>query len=388
MGRGPTNNTKTMNNKPQTINPYHTNTPPPNWQATLTTLAQNFIGRKSIFSEINQFIQQRDRGYISIIAPPGSGKSALLAKYVLTHGHTVYYNCQIDPQASTRQTQVDLFLQNISHQLIHRYNLNYPTLPENATQDGGFLILLLEQISSSLPPKQPLIIAIDALDALNKNDQISYTNILYLPRYVPQQIYFLITRRPFLSQNSRLLIEAPHKVINLKNYDRETRADMSEYIQQFCSQNQHRQILNNWLAKQQITQATLTENLLNYAGNCWQYLTTVLKAIIEGFYQTNFDQAQLPPALISYYQQHWQKMFAQPPTELELNILQQLANTNLGLSVETIAENLDCNLDADEFDIEEILEQWWEFLQVEKNESERKYSFYHPSFREFIRNNC
>ncbi len=369
-----------MNNKLQTINPYHTNTPPPNWQPILTTLAENFIGRKSLFSEINQFIQQYDRGYISITAPPGSGKSALLAKYILTHSHSVYYNCQIHQQNRTH-----LFLQNISHQLIHRYDLDYPILPENATQDGGFLILLLQKISDSFPSNQHLIIAIDALDALDLNDQISYTNILYLPRYVPQQIYFLITRRPFLSQNSRLLIEAPHQVINLKNYHQETRAEMREYIQQFLSQNQHQEILHRWLAKQQIRQNIFTENLLNYAGDNWLYLTTVLRAIIDDFYNTKFDQNQLPPALVSYYQQHWQKMFPESPTELELNVLKQLVNSDISLSVETIAKNLDESLEGDEFDIEEILENWREFLEIEKNELGERYSLYHSSFQDFLR---
>jgi len=115
---------------------------------------------------------------------------------------------------------------------------------------------------------------------------------------------------------------------------------MREYIKQFLSQNQHQEIFARWLAKQQIRENIFTENLVNYPLHNWLYLTTVLKTIIDDFYDTKFHQSQLPPALVSYYQQHLPKMFPNSPTELELNILKQLFNSDFSLSVKTIAKNL------------------------------------------------
>mgnify|MGYP001796698335 CR=1 FL=1 len=68
--------------------------------------------------------------------------------------------------------------------------------------------------------------AIDAVDAIDYKTQPLGTNLFYLPRYIPDGIYFIITRRPFKKEQSRLLIEAPSKYIDLseyslKNWDKE-----------------------------------------------------------------------------------------------------------------------------------------------------------------------
>jgi len=84
-------------------------------------------------------------------------------------------------------------------------------LPDNVTEGSWFLSLLLQKISDSLEPNQRLIIAIDALDAIAPNSQAPSSNLFYLPRYLPHQVYFLLTRRPFVRERSRLLIEASLK---------------------------------------------------------------------------------------------------------------------------------------------------------------------------------
>jgi hypothetical protein len=44
------------------------------------------------------------------------------------------------------------------------------------------------------------------------------------------------------------------------------------------------------------------------------------------------------------------------------------------------AEDIAQIIDEDEFDIEEVLENWLEFLQVEPIEGKTRYSLYHSSF--------
>jgi hypothetical protein len=61
-------------------------------------------------------------------------------------------------------------------------------LPDKVTSGGWFLTELLQEISDRLEPNQRLIVAIDALDAVDLNNQPSGSNLFYLPRYSVSQI--------------------------------------------------------------------------------------------------------------------------------------------------------------------------------------------------------
>ncbi len=106
------------------------------------------------------------------------------------------------------------------------------------------------------------------------------------------------------------------------------------------------------------------------------YVSEILKAINANFYPEGLDLKKLPPGLIAYYQNHWQQMASNPPTGLELGVINALANAEEGLSVEAIA----ANSNLDQFDVEEVLENWVEFLKI----NEDKYQLYHPSFQQFL----
>ena len=48
------------------------------------------------------------------------------------------------------------------------------------------------------------------------------------------------------------------------------------------------------------------------------------------------------------------------------------------------AEDIAQIIDEDEFDIEEVLENWLEFLQPERIQGATRYSLYHSSFRNWL----
>ena len=99
-----------------------------------------------------------------------------------------------------------------------------------------------------------------------------------------------------------------------------------------------------------------------------------------------FDAKSLPSALEAYYQQHLQKMFpgeeANSNAQGVLNTLVQ--NSSLPhlspLSVEEIYQLID----ADEYDVEEILENWIEFLTLHRIDGDNYYSLYHTNFRKWL----
>ena len=81
------NNTKIKNTKVY----------PQEFEAIINEKSFNFVGREFVFSAINNFINQYDNGYFTIVGEPGSGKSAIVAKYVKENKGVVYYNVEDNP---------------------------------------------------------------------------------------------------------------------------------------------------------------------------------------------------------------------------------------------------------------------------------------------------
>ncbi|MBD2596008.1 ATP-binding protein [Nostoc spongiaeforme FACHB-130] len=292
------------------------NTPPQldcQFQQIILEKSQNFTNCEFIFTAIDDFIHKYNRGYFTIVGSPGSGKSAILAQFFASYNShpdikIIYYNAQI----KGKNTAED-FLKYVCSQLIRKKQ----EIPDNATEGSWFLSLLLQQISDEIAPNQKLIIAIDALDTINPNKQPLGTNLLYLPRYLPPGIYFLLTRRPFKPEKSGLLIEAPSQILDLSPHN-----------------------LKNW----------------------------------------DTDSA---------FTQHWQQMQGEGFSDIAIKILQILATAeNEGISASTILQRIHRTnpptLDADIFDVEEVLENWFEFLQQHQINNQIRYSLYHANFREWL----
>ena len=355
----------------------------------------NFLGRDFVFTAINNFLNRYNRGYFTIIGLPGSGKSAIIAQYINQNNppenrQVIYYNAELEGK-----NQAEEFLKYICSQIIATFDqISLPNLPDNATEGSWFLSLLLQQISENLQPNQKLIIAIDSLNCINSHLQPPGTNIFYLPRYIPQGVYFLLSRRPFLSDNSGLLIEAPVQSLHLADYPQENKQDIQNYIQSYInlspecrdvpwkvSTPNNVSTLKSWLNTHQINEAEFITNLTNRSENNFMYVSQILTAITNNFYpQPSQLATSFPPPLETYYQQHLEKMLGSQYEDFPLAVLKVLAQTTQPISVTDIA-NL---LNTDEYDVEEVLEDWLEFLQVETISDSITYKFYHDNFRQWL----
>ena len=438
-----------MNSIPRSQTPTNTRGHPPEFQKIITEKSENFVDRPFIFSTIHNFLQKydseallprADRGYFTLIGAPGSGKSAILAKYVTENPHVIYYNAQLEGK-----NRADEFLVTICNQLIDYLRATTrdcpdTSLPDNATEGSWFLSLLLQKISDNLEPHQQLIIAIDALDAIDSNSQPASSNLFYLPRYLPAKVYFLLTRRPFVRERSRLLIEAPSQVLNLEDYPEQNRNDVQAYIQQYLTpltplvkggtgeehsltQEGTGEELSDRISPpflrdltqslpQEGTEQEMSDRIsppfLRGAGgdrnkldekfiqqltaeseNNFMYLSQILPAIAQDFSSEPFPINQLPPGLEAYYQSHLQRMTGEHLSSVELGVLRCLATPQpsvnpllkqQGISAEFIAETID----EDEYDVEAVLENWIEFLQQQQIEGEIYYRLYHSSFRNWL----
>lgn len=329
---------------------------PPEFQRIITAKNHNFVGREFVFAAIDNFLHQCDRGYFTIIGDPGIGKSAILAHYVIQNPGVVYYNVEI-----AGKNRVEEFLTTVCIQLIEiAQSQGSKNIADSLTDtaENSVFLSLLQQISDRLHPEEWLIITIDGCDRIDINNQPRGSNLFYLPRYLPEKVYFILTRRPFLTDRSGLLIEAPAQYLDLSAYSEQNRADIQEYTK-------------NYLNIQDINHYLLTQ-ISQYETN-FMYVSEILAAINQNIYPKN---------LHLYYQNHLDKMnlatSEQQPMALQvLNILVK----EQAISIEMIAEILD----EDEYEIKVILDKWREFLHLQSIAAEINYSLYHASFRDWLR---
>ena len=139
-----------------------------------------------------------------------------------------------------------------------------------------------------------------------------------------------------------------------------------------------------------VNQEEFIQQLTSRSENNFMYVSQILTAIKTGFYSEKssltdvFNSTPLPIDLEAYYQQHLQKMFPAKQAEEANLIPQAVLNTlvlNSGfISIEDIAQIID----ADEYDVEEVLENWIEFLNLYEIDRETRYSLYHSSFRNWL----
>ncbi|NEQ35387.1 MAG: AAA family ATPase [Okeania sp. SIO3I5] len=364
-----------MNNQPQLLTPT---TPYPTiFQQYIRQKTENYVDRSLISTTINNFLQNHNHGYFTLIGSPGSGKSAILANYTIQNPQTVYYTAEVEGK-----NRADEFLITLCTQLIQKIDHQNPTLPDNVTEGSWYLSLLLQKISDNLTAEEKLIVVVDGCDNLDRQSQPRDSNIFYLPRYLPKQVYFLLARRPFLRAKSGLLIETPAETLNLEQFPEQNQADARAYIQHYLAIPEVGANIKSWVAENYQSEAEFCRELVAESGNNFMYLSRVLGGIppnppLEGGDRKWRD---IPSGLEEYYQGLWQKMVGDGLSEIELGVLRVLVEQE-EVSVEAIAESID----TDEYDVEEVLETWLEFLHWQEIGGEICYSLYHWSFRNFLR---
>ena len=188
---------------------------------------EGFVGRKYVFDKIEDFLSNKPNGYFTIEGDPGLGKSTILAEYVRRHECVAHFNDRLGGINRTSQ-----FLESVCTQLIAKYRLPYSELPPDANQNNTFSRKLLEEISEQLKPGERLVIVVDALDEVDLESQDKSANILYLPRYLPKNIYFVMSRRRGV--DLLFVVDTPKHLFDLmaKEYADRSLQDVQTYIRQ------------------------------------------------------------------------------------------------------------------------------------------------------------
>jgi len=347
------------------------NTLPPEFESLIAEKIKTFCGRQFVFKDFQQFITKNPHGYFTIIGDAGMGKSSIVAKYVSEHKSPCYFNILVE-----RRNRPELFLKSIRQQLIHRYELQ-----NSADAD---LPTLLAKVAGKLPAGERLVIAVDALDEV---EQEPGGNLLHLPTTLPDNVYFLLTRRPYHLGKKRLFVSpgVPVKELDLRDdqYVNFNQDDIKEYIIFVINaDSDYKDGLRKWIQERGIPDAIFVEQLANKSENNFMYLRYVLPAIAKGDYN-DLSLKQLPDGLQEYYQSHWRGMGLEAkPGELMEIVLYILLEIGTPIPCEMIAGIAE----VDECDVAQVLEdEWVEYLKKQNVEGEICYTIYHASFLDFLK---
>ncbi|WP_333456615.1 ATP-binding protein [Microcoleus sp. herbarium5] len=330
---------------------------------------QDFTGRQFVFEAIIEFLQKNPKGYFVLEADPGVGKSSIMAKLVLLMKRrcVVHFNSQSQGTVKAKQ-----FLENACTQLIQAFKLDYPKLPENATTDGNFLSRLLGEVSAKLGGKK-LVVVVDALDEVDRSDHGRGSNVLYLPDALPDNVYFIVSKRP------ESLPLPNHQVFDLMQYSAESLADVKLYIDKRTSNSAS---IQNWINRQNLQREQFVAAVAEKSQNNFMYLRYVLNDIDSGKY-SDVNLQDLPRELEGYYEKHWARMeMAVRDRELrrrKLKVIYLLTKTRKPVSCDILADFAE----EDALDVQEVLDDWEQFLR-RSSDTPPDYSIYHASFQRFL----
>ncbi|MGD8456996.1 MAG: helix-turn-helix domain-containing protein [Anaerolineales bacterium] len=339
------------------------------FDALIKERTTDFIGREHVFSSVDNFIRRHPRGYFTIEGDPGVGKSAILAEYVRKNGCIAHFN--IRSQSINRPAQ---FLENVSLQLISRFDLPYTVLPPEASQNGAFLARLLNEASRALGKGEKIVIAVDALDEVDFAGAPPGGNILYLPLDLPESVYFVMTRReaevPFSTHS-------PQQLFKISEHHDHNLEDVRAYLKG-ATQHPH---LRKWIMAQGLPDLMFINIMSKKSEDNFMYLRHVIYAMEEGIYQ-DVNIEELPVGLKAYYADHWVRMGmqAKPLPRTKLKIIYILSEVRQPVSSALIADFAS----EDVIIVQEALDEWRQFLHEHAVERQTRYSLYHTSFRDFL----
>jgi len=330
---------------------------------------QGFVGREWILDEIDAFLHSNASGCLMIVGEPGIGKSSIMSHLIEKRNYIHHFNIALKSINTASQ-----FLQNVCAQLIERFQLTNFEWPKSGNVDGLFFEKLLWAASAKATDEK-VVIAIDALDEVQDADLKSSNSALFIPSSLPDNIYFIITSRPKKSYNMHC-----DNIQELKIHENSPNniADIKEYVRSNLSQKEV--AIND--DEGSVSLEEVVEILTLKSEGNFMYLFHVLPEIRKMSSLKKIEN--LPQGLLSYYENHWQKMQALDPKFFDAvykPVVCLLASVREPVSIVEIGSFADIGPDI----VARVVKDWREFLDEEVHETKGKlYRVYHRSFQDFL----
>jgi hypothetical protein len=341
--------------------------------------AEHFIGREFVFDGIERALAGEEfaSGYLIIHGEPGIGKTAIASMLVLRGSYVHHFNIAPENIRSPRQ-----FLENVCAQLIVRYGLDHPTLPPHAGEDSGFLSQLLTEAADRARSsgELPVVVVVDALDEAEDIGLASSANRLYLPRALPDGVFFIVTTR----EEADYRLDVDHQTrFWLRDDDPANEQDVARYIESFIEA--HPQPMHEQIQAWGVEPAAFVAEVTKLSEGNFMYLVYVLPEIAAGRLSrpTEGGIGGLPRGLTGYYKRHWRDMKDADPGRFQA--LQRPVLCFLAISREpvTIPQLMEWTR-LEPGDIKNVIADWREFLNEDTDRQPPHYRIYHRSFAEFL----
>jgi len=172
---------------------------------------QTFVGREQEWEYLAHFAGQESPGYVLVEAPPGYGKSALMAHLVHRHetGHwdrwpvpeLLYFFIRQEGQRNTPMA----FLQAINSQLLE--TLKQPGgVPADLCLLRGQFSQLWSQALEAANQDKPLLLLVDSLDEMASGE---VTTAHLLPADLAPYVHVVVSSRPNPAPTRQVTLEHP-----------------------------------------------------------------------------------------------------------------------------------------------------------------------------------
>jgi tetratricopeptide (TPR) repeat protein len=148
-----------------------------------------FVGREDALSKLDKFLTQTDKKYLTITAPAGFGKTALLVNWIAMRQDKGYFIAYHFFQRDDITRSVSNAYRNLLRQLHDYYESSDKSLPTNEDELRDKLRYLLENYE--VREDKPLVIVVDGLDEASPERSLS----LFLPQPLPKGLYVIVSVR-------------------------------------------------------------------------------------------------------------------------------------------------------------------------------------------------
>jgi hypothetical protein len=356
------------------------------WSAgRIERVSRQIVGRSARIREICRRLQNDDGdACVFLHAPPGLGKTGLLARFADASGENciTHFFSRMDNDQSP-----EFGLWKLIRDIAERFLLPVPQRPGSLADHRAVFRQMLELASVRLKAKQRLVIVIDACDEIDRSRIHDTSNPLGLPANPPPGIRILLSSRklsdkPFLTSS-----------ISLSTSDADQQAAIQEYVDQQFRLLAALKRPPKGFPRSRPQQTELQRLMIDRSEFNFMYLICLFNELRTEHALGEDLLARLPAGLERYYEDHWSRVVKphEFPTEAALRALVCLTidprRVEMGDSGPIPASWLRAVTGAgDAQQLHAFLDRWSMFLDVSRHaDGERRYSFYHETYREFLR---
>ncbi|MCA2620961.1 MAG: hypothetical protein EWV49_15740 [Microcystis aeruginosa Ma_QC_Ch_20071001_S25] len=298
------------------------------------------------------------------------GKSSILAQWVIDNQCIAYFNVKKERDKASE------FVENIIEQLNLRHNIK-ADFNDNRNEYSNLLLSALEKASQE--SKEKIVIVIDALDEVDPYS-CQGANILFLSANLPKNVFIIMSeRRDTPAQLSGKHLANESLSLLDSKYEADTNQDIRDYVRAKINKTET-------LRKQiEIIANSINEFIdviTEKSEKNFLYLRYMLPNIEEGVYQSITKLDSLPKGLQDYYEKHWERMgmMSSPLPKTKLYVIYHLSESYRAISREQVAKYIgETNIT-----VQEILDEWLQFLHKQNIKDEICYKIYHQSFQDFL----